>query len=838
MKQECLDLIGGTLGRKISSDEGDRIVAAIKSRMSALARSEEFKDKWARMTLQDRIMAAAGDISKDILAAAEAKKAARYKQVIAQNRIVRELDRLSREEDLHAFTGVARILLGVERAAKGIQNEYLSSMLDTINGIDSKWLGFVENEIDVRDFVRQVFGENTGNARAKAAADAWLKTAEDMRQRATRAGAEIGKLDYGYIPQSHDWWKVRRSGREAWVDFILPLVDRARFIGDDGVPMDDAGVRSLLESSWENIVTSGNSEESLFEVAQKVSGNNISGYKKYQHRVLHFKDADSFLEYEKRFGKGSLTGTLVAHVSKMSSDIAILENMGPRAEATFIFMKKIAESEAQNARMSEESRWKLLTKYSGWQGLTDASIDDMWAVLSGKTSVAAVNREGVAQFMSGWRNLEIAGKLGKAFISSFSDIPSYFIATGFNRLDFGQGLRFLFSAYGSDWRDYASRAGLIADSISSDFNRWANDNIGQGWTSKMANATMKASFLTTFTDATRRAFGLNMMASLGKLIDKNWNALDEYDRARLQNAGITARDWQLFQLAGTEEHRGIKFLTLKQLKALKASETISQSEVDALPAKLLGFIVSEGEMASLGPDLVTRAESTRRYQRGTMEGEIVRALYLFKSFPIAMMEKHWRRSQFLRRHGSFVDQLGYVAAVVVSTSVMGALSLQVQSLLNGKDARDMEDRNFWLEALAKGGGLGFLGDYLAYGLSDDARYGAMSGLTNFAGPQIGTAVEASDIIIASIGNSIYHKNTKPGVKATRLVRSHLPFLNMWYTSTAIDRAFMNELNEWMSPGYLAQMEKRQRRGTGQGYWLPLDRLTPSRAPGVADRPEK
>ena len=76
MKQECLNLIGETLGRTIKSDEGDKIIAAIKARMSALARGEEYKDKWSRMTLQDRIIAAAGDIAKDIQAEAESKKAA------------------------------------------------------------------------------------------------------------------------------------------------------------------------------------------------------------------------------------------------------------------------------------------------------------------------------------------------------------------------------------------------------------------------------------------------------------------------------------------------------------------------------------------------------------------------------------------------------------------------------------------------------------------------------------------------------------------------------------------------------------------------------------------
>lgn len=841
MKQECRDLIGKTLGREVSNEEGDQIIADLKSRMKTLSGRKEYWNTWAGMTLDDRIIAAGADLAKDIKQSAEAKKAARYKQVLAQNKIIREMERLSTQEDIQAYSAVARILLGVERSAKGIQNEYLSQMLDTLNGIGSKWMGFVENEADVQDFVREVYGVKTGNDRARAAAEAWTQTSEAMRSRAIRAGAQIGKINYGYVPQSHDWWKLRKMGRDEWIQKVKPLLDRSRYKADSGLPMTNGEIEDFLAAAWDDIVTSGNTDKALFEIQKKVPVENkiYAGYKKYPTRELHFKGADAYLEYERQFGQGSLTSTLIGHVAKMSHDIAIMEGMGPRADATFEFMKNIAQGAAENAR-SEETRWRLLTKYSDWQGLTDASIDDMWAVLAGRTGTAAVNRQGVAEFMSGWRNLEVAGKLGKAFISSFSDIPSYFVATGFNRMDFGRGLRFFFAAYGSDWRDYAARAGLIADSLTSDFNRWANDNIGQGWTSKMANATMKASFLTAFTDATRRAFGLNMMASMAKLIEKDWSSLDSYDRARLENAGISERDWQLFRLAGTEEHRGIKFLTIKQLKALKPDESmgILQNEIDALPGKLLGLIVSEGEMASLGPDLVTRAESTRGLQRGTAAGEIWRMVYLFKSFPIAMMEKHWRRAQFLNRHGTMVDQLGYAAGILVATTVFGTISLQAQNLLNGKDLQDTSSREFWLEAMAKGGGLGFLGDWLANGLSENARYGAISGLANFLGPQVGTAVEGYDLVTSGIQSLGYDKETKPLAKTVKLVRSHAPFINMWYTSSAIDRAFMNELQDWMSPGYIERMERRMRRGTGQEYWLPPDSLTPTRAPRMAEYPDK
>ena len=836
MLKECRDKIGATAGRPVSNKEGDGMRAALRSKMASLRNSQQYKDVWARLTHEQRAVLAAQAIAKDVKEKAEITKYKRRKQAIAQDRIVRELDRLNRDEDHQAFCAIADVLRGIERTAKGIQNEFLSSMLDTLNGIGSYWLGLVENAQDVHDFVREVYGFPTGNARAHAAAQAWTDTSEAIRARAHAAGAEIGRIPYGYLPQSHDWWRIRKEGFDAWYEFILPRLDRDRYVDENGDRLEGRSLRESLYSTYEKIITSGHEDSNIFNLADSIK-TRVMGYEVYESRNIHLDGPDAFLEYEGRFGRSSMTGSIIGYVSRMSQDIAIMETLGPRPEAAFDMMKQVADGQAKNAR-TEETRWRLLTKYSDWQGLTDASVDDMWAVLKGTTSTAAVNREGVANFMSGWRNLEVAGKLGKAFISSFSDIPSYFIATGFNRLDFMDSFTFLFAAYGSDWKDFASRAGLIADSIASDFNRWAADNLGQGWTAKMANFTMKASFLTAFTDATRRAFGLTMMSSLGKMIDKNWDQLDTYDRARLQQAGIDEETWGCFQRAGAEEYRGHKFLTIEQLRRIEIRPDDDPAAIQALPGKLLGFIISESEMASLGADITTRAQATRGLQRGTLKGELVRAFYLFKSFPIAMMEKHFRRAMFLHQHGDMVDQLGYLAGLTVATTVFGAISLQVQQLLNGKDMEDMETPKFWLEALAKGGGLGFIGDWLANGLSDDARYGAMSGLTNFAGPQIGTAVEVSDLATAALGSAIYDRETKPAVKAIKLTRSHLPFLNMWYTSTAIDRAFMNDLQEYLSPGYMRRMEQRMRRGTGQQYWLPQDSLTPTRAPKMAEAPSR
>lgn len=840
MRQECLNAIGSVTGRKVKPEEGDAIMSNIRQIMGSLRRSDQ--DAWAKMTNDERVRAAAGEYIKQIKLEALKRKADIARQVLRQDERIREMERLSNERDLHAYSAVAEIMRSVYRRARGIQNEYCTQLLDTLQGIDSRWFGFVEDAGDVRDFIREAFGEDTDNARAKAAWEAWEKTTDAMRERAIRAGAQIGKIDYGYIPQSHDLWKIRKAGKDAWIDEIFPLLDRERFTNDKGEMMSDDELLVLLEHSYDDIITNGVVTDDVTEIAKNLPVTNAARYKKYPHRVLHFKDAESFIRYESKFGNSSLTGSLMGHIAKMSNDISLLESFGPKPQATYTMLKGVADNVASQAQ-GTVGKIDLLKKYSDHQGLLGATVDDIWNVLSGVTSQIEINRDGVANFMAGWRNLEVAGKLGKAFISSFSDIPSYFVASGFNRLGFMDSLKFFVAAYGSDWKEYANRAGFIADSIISDFNRYAADNIGEGWTAKLANATMKASLLSAFTDATRRAMCLNMMAGMAKMLKKDWADLDAYDRARLEEGGISERDFELLQMAGTETHRGIEFITIRQLKRLSegALNGATQEEVDMLPSKLIGFIVNESEMASLGPDLITRAETTGGFKRGTLKGELYRSFFLFKSFPIAMMERHYRRAAFLGQYGNRVDQASYAAGIFVATTIFGAISLQVQNLLNGKDLQDMEvslqNKAFWMQAFTKGGGLGFLGDWIVNGLSEDARYGAMSGLTNFAGPVVGTVVDASDLLTSMAGSAIYDKETKPGARAVRLVRSHTPFVNLWYTSAVIDRAFMNEVQDYLSPGYLQRMETKMRRGTGQGYYWGRTEMVPSRAPKVVSPPQ-
>jgi hypothetical protein len=169
--------------------------------------------------------------------------------------------------------------------------------------------------------------------------------------------------------------------------------------------------------------------------------------------------------------------------------------------------------------------------------------------------------------------------------------------------------------------------------------------------------------------------------------------------------------------------------------------------------------------------------------------------------------------------------------------VAGAVSLQLQQLLNGKDFRDGSSSQFWLDAFTKGGGAGFVGDLVANLVSEDSRKGTFQ-IAELAGPTLSSLMDAIDIVGSAFDVALYDKKTTAAKKTASLIRRHTPFINLWYTSAAIDRAFWNEMQEWLSPGYMRQMQRRQERMYGQGFWWNPEDIGDIRSPEFAEVPDR
>jgi hypothetical protein len=766
---------------------------------------------------------AAGDIAQEAArkvanAQAQALKTAEVETRIARNRSVvgtNRTDALLRDfEQSQAYID-------------GVKRDSTRSLMDLIAAADSRQgasagrqalmvLFDAQNPLMTRDLALEVFAKGqagTGNRMAQDGAKAWLDVTEAMRQRFNAAGGDVGRLDYGYLPQAHDQARVLAKGRDAWANQVLPLLDRSRYLKEDGARMSDAEVLDLLRGAWETISSDGANKTQ----PGQFQGTGARANRGSESREIHFKDGDAYLAYLKSFGTGSMYDAMIGHIGGLSRDIGLVERYGPNPEA--------------QARLQLD----LANRSDGDPTNVMGSVKDLamgpqaqWNVLSGKSGMAV--HANVARLGQNIRNVETFGKLQGAVLSSITDLGTYFATAGYNKLPYFDALASIGRAMGKDARDFLNSHGMIAESMISDLNRWSGENIANNWSGRIANATMRLSLMNAWTDTLRRAYSLTMMQGMGRLADTPWAQLTEYDRWRMAAKGLTQDDWALVQ-------RGKVATPYGEMVTPEAIYATGDPAAPEVVAKYIGLITDESEIAVINPDLATRSiTSGGGAQRGSGAGELSRAVAQFKSFPIAMISRHWGRMletpQGLDGAPLAANRLIYAGMLMTSLTALGAVAFQAKQMVSGKDPVDMTTPKFWTRALAQGGGLGFVGDMLLTDTSDDRSPLDTFG-RSFLGPAFGSAADLYELTKGNVDEYLAGKKTNIGAEFLRTLRAHLPLVNLWYAKRAIDASALHALQENMSPGYMARIKNQQlKQWGGQFWWEPGD-VMPDRAPDLS-----
>lgn len=819
MRAQCITAVTQAIGRSLNQAEIAGIEARMRGAMKQAARTNI--PAWQAKSMPQRLAEAAQIAAQDLAAEAAKKKARVALTIMAHDRIENAYTSQV-AAGVKPFSAVQRILENVSARVKGTANEYFSDLLNTIQAVEPRFFGLIENAKHAGDFVREVFSlGSSGNAAMKKAAETWLKTVEAMRTRFNAAGGDVGKLDYGYLPQLHDAVRILKAGADQWAARILPMLDRTRYLHEDGALLSDTELTDVLKGAWETITTGGLNK---LEPGQ-IHGSSLAN-RHSDHRAIHFKDAQAYIDYHAEFGKGSVFSAMQSHVGRLARDISLLEELGPNPNVQFSYFYDLAKKAGDVDR----------------RGLTGS----MWKVLNGEANHPVDVK--FAEVMQGARNIASHAKLGSALLSSLNDIPTYFATLGFNRLGWFAGLRRLLTSAGGDQKKFANRAGLVAESLISDMNRWAEGNLGHGWTGKLANATMKASLLEGWTDAIRRATSTMMMGAFGKLSRLDWAKLEAGDKWRMENHGITETDWNVYRLAKPENWNGSQMLTKDAIRAIADADLqaagLTNADRNRALSRLLGAIVDEGEHASLGQSLKARAITSGAAQKGTLAGEIWRSVMLFKGFPIAMITRHWGRTADLWAHGEKVSALKYSAGLISMLTMFGALSMEMKDLAAGKDPRDMDPESrhggkFWAAAFFQGGGAGFAGDIIYQAMGGGQSQGGTSTAANVAssilGPVFGSVGELADVTLGNASRAMQGKQTHTGAEAVKWLRGNLPgagFLNLWYAKAAVDHAVMNDLMEYLSPGYLSRMQERAAKDWGSHYWWNPREGLPQQGPNI------
>lgn len=706
--------------------------------------------------------------------------------------------------------GYGRSVAAEQRA---LEAKLIGPMLGELrqNGLDSllaKRTPEFEREV-ARDMWAATDGKPlTGSPQAQAIAKILVKYQEAARLMQNDAGAWIGKMPGYVVRQSHDMFRIRRAGYEAWRESIGQKLDERTF---DGIENREKYLRNVY-----NALATGEhyKERGADDWLGGFKGPGSVAKRASQERSLHFKSADDWFVYNQEFGSSSLLEAAAFGLRKAAHNTALMRTWGTNPEAAFL-----ADLQQLSRQAADRADTKQVEKLKGWLIRSEFDQVNGTAKIPGNPTWAAVG--------SAARAIISMAKLGGAVLSSIPDIATKAATLRHHGIGFLEG-------YGNALNDIVRGRGKgvereIADSIGvgtdgllgaimSRFS--ATDNV-PGRIAKLQNQFFKANLLSWWTDGKATGAGLVMSHNLARNTGKAFADLDPMLQASLRRYGIQADQWEALRKVDLKVDGDTPYLTpdavlhlpddaIAHLATGKGEKALQRARED-LEIGLRSFYIDQVDSAITQGGARERAIATWGTKPGTPVGEAVRSVMQFKLYPITFATKQ------LGREISRGDVLGAVH-LMVATTALGFLSLQAKELAKGRSPRDPTDPKTWAAAMQQGGGLGIYGDFL---FGEYNRFGG-GALETLAGPTIGTV---SQVLRA------FSEAKEGDIKGTaselfRATTGAIPFINLFYTRAAFDYLFLYQVQEMMNPGYLRRFERRVEKENSQTFIIRPSEIVP------------
>ena len=707
------------------------------------------------------------------------------------------------------YASVAQLRDAITRRATSMMDEYLTTFKRDM-------LGRTRNKATMNNLIREVFGENTGDAAARELAGAWGRASEYLRQRFNSAGGSISKrLDWG-LPQSHSTERVRAVRFEEWRDFIAPRLNVDKMIDErTGLKFSPARLELALKDVYETIRTDG-------MASMKPSGTQRGrsvATRRQDHRFLVFRNADSWLQYQQRFGNPDPFDSMMGHIDNMARDIAMMERLGPNPASTLTYLKQtMRKAAAGDVRAENRANRK------------SAQLDDLYGAIMGRNNSPVDST--FSYTMAGTRQLLQAAQLGAASIAALTDINPQVITRGFNGLPqvktINQTLSALMILPQSERAKLALRLGLTAEAyttLASAQMRYVGDISGPEVTRRISDFVMRASLLSPWTNAGRWAFGMEFLGHLGDQVGKTFNELDPNMRGALQRYGIGEDRWNIMRTTPLYDFNGATFLRPNDIAA---RTDIDQRMANDLTDKLLIMINTETNFAVPSTSIRGRLALTGNLQPGTIPGEIVRSFAMYKNFSVTVLNTHIARGLALEG----VSAKGrYLGGFIVTATLMGALAMQLKEMAKGRDPVAMDSPEFWGSAMLQGGGLGIFGDFM---FSQTNRFGGGLAET-VAGPVVGLANDLNNLTTGNLMQFIKGEDTNVGREMIDFASRYTPGSSMWYLRLGLERLVTDQVRMMVDPDAPSRMRRLERRymnERGQEYWWRPGQTSPDRAPNL------
>jgi hypothetical protein len=725
---------------------------------------------------------------------------------------------------------------GLVRWVNGRLGEYLNEFAPSVKDLATNT---PRNVALMRDIVDELHGKASGSEQAKALAGSVRKTMEDLRLMFNEQGGLIGKMEDWGLPHMHDKLAVMRAGKDRWMQMIDPMLDWGRMVdpefgaplplGPDGIPPLEMRQRYLADA-WDNIVFGSDSKEATYGRPK-----GVATYRKHsQSRSLHFKDGQTWMDYNRQFGTGDAHASVMGHVHRMARDITLMREFGPNPKLGAEYESQLWRKKSREAGDTGTHMKVLADSELAMRGMN---------VLSGGTAAQSSRELWTAKIMATGRSLISAARLDRAIVSSLSDLNTMQMAAksmGMNRVNIvTRHIGGILGVMKTLSKDDMLRMGWIHDTMADGgmaVARFQEEFAPAEWANRVAQISMRVQGLSYWTDHARMTTYFEWAGHLASQADREIGALSKPVRDTFARWKITAEDWNAFRSADhffTAEN-GATFLSPLYFRKATA---LDPAKADDLFFKFQGASEDFLEQSVVTGDVLAKAlfdPAAFNLAPGSVPYEIMKSGLMFKSFPLSFSINQMRA---IMRETTMRSRAGYVAQLAAGATLMGAMSLQVGDLLLGRDPQDMTDPMFWVRATTKGGGFGIIGDLVSTG---QTSWGGGFG-SYVSGPAFQLLNDAYGITIGPAMTAAYQAATgqeiKTGIvkKLAKFGKSYTPMGQTPVIGPAIDRLVWDQLQLLLDPSSadaLAKASKARKNLTGGGEWWPQGKALPARLPNL------
>ena len=803
--------------------------------------------------VHDRAEAMRATGSADPFLEAASKLASEQKETARLDRLDAIRNAAKRAEILSKVTGfnnAPRVLRDIlhgsnEGDRQNVQSEWLgrASVMNAAVDVELKRHSLSQAAIsgqEDRGVARALWAKNEGteaNASrpAKQMADTYHPAMEQIKDLQNEHGARIGDAPDYVMHTWHDPLLMRRGGRGAsgslsvdegftrWMEWTLPKLSEKTFEDVEPEEGETQAVARLrfMRSVYEALVSGvhmttqgsrgiegdGNmplAYEGTHNIAKRVS----------KPRVLFWKDADSWYDYNQKYGRyRTIYEGVQQTINQGSRNVALMDKLGTNPSGNLnVIVRRIQEKfreDLDGGKVFAAQIPGIQNVMARLDGSANIPIDSLWHSLG----------EGARQYY----NMVSLGGVGITHAASIwatvpSELRHHGIGVGTDALgvgnipgslaNIGRVAQMLVRGKGPIERqaitaDLGAYAGGWAYNLSRNWNLlFEPGNTPMGRVSALHTLFMKATGIHYLYDTVRAGVREFASANLGRQLSGEFSALDPHLQQMLGKYGIGETEWgQLRAAPDLRQWEGRTYLTPRDALQTPGGQVLAD--------KLMMYYHDIGDHAVVVPGVRERAMLYGAMRPGDPRYEAMRLLTQFKIWPVAAANQILGREIHMALNAK--DAAWGIGLTIALSTLGGYSRMAVNDLALGNVPRDPRNPETLLAGLAQGGGLGIFGD-LVFG--EVNRLGA-SGISAAAGPAFADA----DTLVRIYGR--WRTNMRLGRPSdfwpdlARFGIGHVPFANLVFVKGALDYLLWYHLLEAAKPGWWQRTNQRMQVEQGR-----------------------